>query len=43
MNEETTHKSTYRKEIVSEINETEEIPEGTFLINLKLIQKHQRS
>ena len=41
-NEETTQKSTYQQEIMSEINDTEEIPEGTFPINLhKLIQKYQ--
>ena len=28
--------------MVSEINDTEEIPEGNFPINLKLIQKYQR-
>ena len=27
---------------MSEINDTEEVPEGTFPINLKLIQKYQR-
>ena len=27
---------------MSEINDTKEIPEGIFPINLKLIQKHQR-
>ena len=41
-NEGTTQKSTYKQEIVSEINDTEELPEGTFPINLKLIAKHQR-
>ena len=40
-NKETTQKSTYKKEIVSEINDTEEIPEGNFHINLKLIDKYQ--
>ena len=40
-NEETTQNSTYQQEIVSEINDTEETPEGTFPINLILIQKHQ--
>ena len=40
-NQETTQKSTYQQEIVSEINDIKEIPEGTFPINLKLIQKHQ--
>ena len=28
---------------MSEINDIEEIPEGNFPINLKLIQKHQRT
>ena len=28
---------------MSEINDIEEIPEDTFPINLKLIQKHKRS
>ena len=37
-NEDTTHKSTYQQEIVSEINDTEELPEGDFPINLKLIK-----
>ena len=36
-NQETTHKSTYQQEIVSEINDTEKIPEGTFPINFKCI------
>ena len=40
-NQESTQKPTYQKEILSEINEIEEIPEGTFTINLKLIQRHQ--
>ena len=42
-NQETTQKSTYQQEIVSEINDIKDIPEGTFPINLKLIQKYQRS
>ena len=33
-NEETTQKSTFQQEIVSEINDTKEISEGTFPINL---------
>ena len=33
-NQETTHKSTYEEEIVPDINDTDEIPEGTFPINL---------
>ena len=36
--EETTQKSTYQQEIVSEIDDIEEMPEGTFPINLKLIK-----
>ena len=42
-NQENTQKSIYQQEIVSEINDTKEIPEGTFPINLKFIQKYQRS
>ena len=42
-NQETTQKSTYQQEIVSEINDTKELPEGTFPINFTLIQKYQRS
>ena len=42
-NQETTQKYTYQKEIVSEINDIEEIPEGAFTIHLKLIQKYQRT
>ena len=42
-NQETTHKSTYQKEIMSEINDIEELPEGISPINLKLIKKYQRS
>ena len=42
-NEETTHKSTYQQEIVSEINDIDKIPECNFPINLKLIQKYQRA
>ena len=41
-NQDTRNKFTYQKEIVSEINDTEELPEGTFAINLKLIQKYQQ-
>ena len=39
-NQETTHKSTYQQEIVLEINDIKELPEGNFPINLKSIQKH---
>ena len=42
-NKETTQKSTYQQEIVSEINDIKEISVGNFPINLKLIQKYQRS
>ena len=42
-NQDTTQKSTYQEENVSEINGIEEQPEGNFPINLKLIQKYQRS
>ena len=41
-NRDTTQKSTYKQEIVSEINDIEEIPEGTFPINLKWIYTYQR-
>ena len=41
-NQDSTHNSNYKKEIVSEINDIEEITEGTFLINFKLIKKYQR-
>ena len=41
MNQDTTQKSTYQQEIFSEINDIEELPEGTFPVNLKLIQKYQ--
>ena len=41
-NEETTQKSTYKQEIVSEINDIEKITEGTFPINLELIKTYQR-
>ena len=43
VNQDTTQKSTYQQEVVSEINDIGEIPEGTFPINLKLIQKCQRA
>ena len=41
--QETTQKSTYKKEIVSEINDIKLIPEGNFPINLKLITQYQRT
>ena len=40
-NQETTQNSTYKKGVWSEINDTKEILEGTFPINLKLIKEHQ--
>ena len=39
-NQETTQKYTSQKEIMSEINDIEELPEGIFPINLKFIQKY---
>ena len=41
-NKETTHKSTYQKKIVSEINDIEELHGGTVTINLILITQYQR-
>ena len=41
-NQETTQKSIYQQEIVSEMNDIEELPECTFTITLKLIQKYKR-
>ena len=41
VNQDTTQKCTYQKEIVLEINDIKEIPGGTFPINLKLIQQYQ--
>ena len=40
-NKKTTHNSTQKQVIESEINDIEEIPEGTFAINLKLIKTYQ--
>ena len=40
-NQKTTHEYTYKRENVSEINDTEELPEGNFPINLKLIYLYQ--
>ena len=42
-NQDSSQNSTYQKEIVPEINDIEEIPEGTFPINLKLFKKYQWS
>ena len=36
--QETTHKYTYQKQIMSEINDIEELPEGIISINLNLIK-----
>ena len=41
-NQETTHESTYQKEIVSEINDTKELPECIFPINLNQTNQHQQ-
>ena len=42
-NQENTQNSTLlKKEIMSEINDIGELPEGILPINIKLIQKHQR-
>ena len=43
MNHKTTHKYTYQKEIVSEINDIEELPEGTFTINYKVTSQYQQT
>ena len=40
MNQETTQESTYKKEIVSEINDTIELLDGIFLINIILIDHY---
>ena len=41
--QETTQKSSYKKETVSYINDNKEIHEGYFSINFKLIEKYQRT
>ena len=41
-NQENTQKSTYKRGILSEVNDTEELHGGIFLINLKLIDQYQR-
>ena len=38
--QETTQESNYKKEILSEIDDIEELPKGNFLINLKLINQY---
>ena len=40
-NQETTQYSTYKRDIVSEINDNEELPNGILPINLKLIDQYQ--
>ena len=40
-NQETTYKSTYIKEKLPETNGTEQLTEGVFPINLKLINQYQ--
>ena len=42
MNQETTQEFTYKKELVPELNDTGELTEGTFLMNLKLIDQYQQ-
>ena len=42
VNQETTLESTYKKETVSEINDTEKLPEGFFLLILKLLTNINR-
>ena len=42
VNQETKHESAYKNEILSEINNIEELSEGIFPINLKLINKYQQ-
>ena len=41
-NQETTQEFTYKKELVPELNDTGELTEGTFLMNLKLIDQYQQ-
>ena len=41
-NQETTQESTHRKEIVSEIIDNKELPEGDFTINFKIINQYQQ-
>ena len=41
-NQDTTQESTYKREILSEINDTEEFPEGVSPISSKQIDKYQR-
>ena len=41
-NQVTTQEFIYKKEIVSQINDTEELPEVIFPINLKIIDQYQR-
>ena len=41
INKKTSQKSTYQQETVSEIDDNEEIPAGTFPINLKWTKRYQ--
>ena len=41
-NQETTQDPTYKREIVSDINDIKELHEGNFLINLNFIYQYQR-
>ena len=41
VNQDTTNNSTYQYQLVSEINDIKEIPEGDFPFNLKLIAQYQ--
>ena len=41
-NQETAPNPTYEEEIVSKINDIEELPKGIFLMNLKFINQHKR-
>ena len=42
VNQETTHESTYTMEKMSELYDTEELPEGTFPLSLKPVDRYQR-
>ena len=42
-NNETTQESTYKNDVVSEINDIKEISQGTFPFNLKLVEKYQQT
>ena len=40
-NKKTTKESNYIKEIMSEVNNIKELPEGIFPVNLKIIDRYQ--